>query len=93
MEPLFIQLQITEKNQRQQIEKSNQELLAEHQLSQSLNQQVAVLIDKLQNAQKDLLQAEDKIEAIRREKMFLVQEKAELDGAFKQLQLMTKKAG
>jgi len=25
--------------------------------------------------------------------MFLVQEKAELDGAFKQLQLMTKKAG
>jgi len=88
VEPLLIQSQMAEKNQQQQIEKSNQELLAERQLSQSLNQKVAVLTDKLQRAQEDLSQAENKISALRQEKMFLVQEKAELDGAFKQLQLM-----
>ena len=90
IEPLMIQLQLTEKNQQQQIEKIQQELLIERQSAQALNQQVAVLTDNLQRAQKDLSQAEDKIAILRQEKMFLVQEKAQLDGAFKQMQLMTK---
>jgi hypothetical protein len=90
IEPLMIQLQLTEKNQQQQIEKIQQELLIEHQSAQTLNQQAAVLANNLQRAQKDLSQAEDKIAILRQEKMFLVQEKAQLDGAFKQMQLMTK---
>lgn len=90
MEPVIIQLQLTEKNQQQQIEKTQQELSIERQSAQKLNQQVAVLADNLQRAKKDLSQAEDKIAILRQEKMFLVQEKAQLDGAFKQMQLMTK---
>lgn len=88
IEALVIQLQLTEKNQQQQIEKTQQELLIEHQSAQTFNQQVAVLTDNLQRAQKDLSQAEDKIAILRQEKMFLVQEKSELNGALKQLQLM-----
>lgn len=44
----------------------------------------------MRRAQKYLSQVEDKIAILRQEKIFLVQEKAQLDGAFKQLQLMTK---
>lgn len=91
IEPLVIQLQLTEKNQQQQIEKIQQELSVERQSAQTLNQQVAVLADNIQRAQKDLSQAEDKIAILRQEKMFLVQEKARLDGAFKQMQLMNAK--
>ena len=90
IEPVVIQLQLIEKNQQQQIEKIQQELLIERQSAQTFNQQVAVLTDNLQRIQKDLSQAEDKIAILRQEKMFLVQEKAQLDGAFKQMQLMTK---
>lgn len=93
MEPLLIQSQMAEKNQQQQLEKSHQEVLAERQSSQFLNQQVAVLEDKLERAQKDLSQADNKITTLRQEKMFLVQEKAQLDGALKQLQLMNSSSG
>jgi chromosome segregation ATPase len=84
---------MAEKNQQQQLEKSHQELSAERQSSQFLNQQVAVLEDKLERAQKDLSQADNKITTLRQEKMFLVQEKAQLDGALKQLQLMNSSSG
>jgi len=68
-----------------QLDKVEQVLLTERQLTQSLHQQVAVLREQAQHAQADLCQHEDKIEALRHEKMFLVQEKAQLEGAFKQL--------
>lgn len=38
------------------------------------------------SATNDLRQAEDKIEALRQEKLFLSQEKAQMEGALKQLQ-------
>lgn len=84
-ETLLIQLQGNEKMQQKQLEKSDRDLLAERQLSQSLNQQVAVLSEQLKRAQTDVTQAADKIEALRQEKLFLVQEKSQLDGAIKQL--------
>lgn len=88
LETLVIQLQLTEKNQQRQLEKNQQELLAEHNLSQSLNQQVALLTDKLQKAQEDLTKNKDKVSTLRQEKMFLVQEKSQLEGALKQLQII-----
>jgi chromosome segregation ATPase len=61
-------------------------LSKEQHLAQLLNQQVAVFTSKLQSAQEDLSLAEDKIATLRQEKMFLVQEKAQWEGAYKQLQ-------
>jgi predicted nucleic acid-binding Zn-ribbon protein len=51
-----------------------------------LQQKMAVITDQLQRAQNDLGQANDKIEALRQEKQFLVQEKSQIDGTLKQLQ-------
>jgi chromosome segregation ATPase len=82
----LIQLQAHELSWEKYREETNQALLTERQLTQSLSQQAAVLTDQLQRAQKDLQKAEDKIETLRHEKMFLVQEKGQLDGALKQLQ-------
>lgn len=50
-----------------------------------LEKQVLVFTEKTNALQKNLQAAEDKIEALRQEKLFLIQEKAELQGALKQL--------
>ena len=51
----------------------------------NLEKQVAVLTEKSKALEKDLQAAEDKVEALRQEKLFLTQEKAELQGALKHL--------
>ena len=50
-----------------------------------LEKQVLVFKEKTNVLQKSLQAAEDKIETLRQEKLFLIQEKAELQGALKQL--------
>ena len=50
-----------------------------------LEKQVLVFKEKTDVLQKSLQAAEDKIETLRQEKLFLIQEKAELQGALKQL--------
>ena len=81
----FIQLQALESSQKQQLEKIAPELLTSQHLHNQLNQQIAVLNNQLQRAKTDLVQAEDKIENLRHEKMFLVQEKSQLEGMLKNL--------
>jgi len=76
--------------QQKQIEKLETELLTTQQLSQSLNQQIAVYADQLKRAEMELTQAHDKIEALRHEKLFLTQEKGQADGALRQLQMNRK---
>lgn len=48
--------------------------------------QLALFMEKSKTLEKTLQEAEDKIEALRQEKLFLTQEKAELHGALKQLE-------
>jgi len=43
------------------------------------------LTEKINNIQSNLKKSEEKIETLRHEKMFLVQEKSELQGYFKKL--------
>lgn len=86
VERTLIQLQAHELSWEKYREETQQALFNERQLTQSLSQQVSVLTEQLQRAQKDLQKAEDKTETLRHEKMFLVQEKGQLDGALKQLQ-------
>lgn len=85
-ERALIQWEAQANYQQKQTEKNEQDLSAERQLTQSLYQQVTVLTEQLQRAKNDLRQAEDKVETLRQEKLFLSQEKAQLDGALKQLQ-------
>jgi chromosome segregation ATPase len=85
-ERTLAQLQAHELSYEKQREETCQALLTERQLTQSLHQQIAVFNEQLQRTQKDLHQAEDKVESLRHEKMFLVQEKGQLEGALKQLQ-------
>lgn len=47
--------------------------------------QLALLTEKARTLEKSLREAEDKIEALRQEKLFLAQEKAELQGILKQI--------
>lgn len=82
----LIQLQERQKAREKDLAEAKESFVKEQQLTQSLSQQVAVLSERSQRIQNDLDQAEDKINKLRDEKMFLVQEKAQLDGAFKQLQ-------
>ena len=82
-ERLYAELQIRHQYQQTQADKHEQALVNERNLTQSLQQQVAVLTEQVQRAQADLQQAQDKIEALREEKQFLVQEKASLEGALK----------
>lgn len=51
----------------------------------STEKQLALLTEKAKTLEKSLRDAEDKVETLRQEKLFLAQEKAELQGALKQL--------
>jgi chromosome segregation ATPase len=72
--------------QQKQIEKLNSELLVAQQLTQSFSHKIAVYIDQLQRAKTESEQANDKIETLRQEKLFLSQEKAHAEGILRQLQ-------
>jgi phage shock protein A len=48
--------------------------------------QVAILTNQSNRLENNLQQAEDKIEILRQEKLFLAQEKSELQGYLKQLE-------
>jgi phage shock protein A len=61
-------------------------LSAEQHSHNKLQQQMAVFAEQLQCARSNLRQAEDKIEALRQEKLFLSQEKAQMGGVLKHLQ-------
>lgn len=78
-----IQLQTNVDHQQKQLEKGEQNLVDEQHLTQSLQQEVTVLTEQLTRAHADLKQADNKIEILREEKLFLVQEKANLEGALK----------
>lgn len=55
-----------------------------------LEKQLALSTEQCQQLTKELQHAEDKVEALRHEKLFLVQEKSELAGSLKQLQQETR---
>lgn len=52
----------------------------------AMERELAILADQKCNMQKTLVQMEDKIETLRHEKIFLIQEKSELQGHLKQLE-------
>lgn len=54
--------------------------------AKELEKQVDILTEKHQQLVVALRQSEDKIETLRDEKLFLIQEKSELTGSLKQLQ-------
>lgn len=72
--------------QQKQTERTEQDLLAERHAHNHLQQKMAVITDQLQHAQNDLRQANDKIESLRQEKLFLAKEKDQMDGTLRQLQ-------
>lgn len=74
-------LQANEELSQKQFQKIEQELVNERDDTQSLRQQIAVLADQLQQAKATLHQTEDKIETLRHEKILLIQEKAQVEGA------------
>jgi len=86
MEQAFLQLKIQTGFEKQQAEKNERDLLVERDTRSRLQQQVSILTEQLQVAQKEIQNAEDKIERLRQEKLFIVQEKAQTEGALKLLQ-------
>lgn len=72
--------------QKQQTEKTVLELLDERQAHNQLQQKMAVTSEQYQQVCNKLREAEDKIETLRQEKLFLTQEKAQMEGALRQLQ-------
>lgn len=73
--------------QTNKMEKTAKELLDEQYAHNQLQQKMAVTSAQYQQALSKLQQAEDKIEALRQEKLFLVQEKSQMEGALQQLQI------
>jgi chromosome segregation ATPase len=71
--------------QQKVLDAQQQDLIQKNDQLQGLMQQRAILSDQIKRAQKALQQAEDKIEALRHEKLFLIQEKAELTGYIRTL--------
>lgn len=70
-----------------QIDKITAESLEIKALMQSQQEQIAVTDNQLKHAQINLQHAENKIEQLRNEKLFLAQEKSNFEGALKQLQI------
>lgn len=69
----------------QKIQRYESDLTAKNALIIDLEKQGALLTEKSKTIEKVLQEAEDKIEVLRQEKLFLVQEKAELQGALRQI--------
>lgn len=67
-----------------------QELIDNKNHMLTMEKEIAVMADQKSNMQKAVTQLEDKIETLRNEKMFLIQEKSELQGHLKQLERGTK---
>lgn len=67
-----------------------QELIDHKNHMLAMEKEIAIMADQKSNMQKTLTQLEDKIETLRHEKMFLIQEKSELQGHLKQLERGTK---
>lgn len=86
IERALTQLTVHADYQQKQAEKNERNLSAERHSHSQLQQRVTVFAEQLQRAQSDLRQAEDKVETLRQEKLFLSQEKAQIDGVLKQLQ-------
>jgi hypothetical protein len=86
IERAFMQLTAEADLQKKYAEKNECDLLAERNLHSQLQQRALILTEQLQRAQSDLQRAEDKIETLRQDKLFLAQEKAQIEGALKQLQ-------
>jgi chromosome segregation ATPase len=67
-----------------------QELIANKKHMLAMERELAILADQKSSMQKTLSQLEDKIETLRHEKIFLIQEKSELQGHLKLLERGTK---
>jgi chromosome segregation ATPase len=67
-----------------------QELIDNKNHMLAMEKEIAIMADQKSNMQKAVAQLEDKIETLRHEKMFLIQEKSELQGHLKQLERGTK---
>ena len=85
-ERAFMQITTEADLQKKQSEKNERDLLIERDLHSQLQQRVVIFTEQHQRAQSDLQRADDKIETLRQEKLFLAQEKAQIEGALKQLQ-------
>ncbi len=82
----FIQLTAETDLQKKQAEQNERDLLIERNLHSQLQQRVVIFTEQFQQAKNDLQRAEDKIETLRQDKLFLAQEKAQIEGVLKQLQ-------
>lgn len=67
-----------------------QALIANKKHMLAMERELAILADQKSTMQKTLTQLEDKIETLRHEKIFLIQEKSELQGHLKLLERGTK---
>lgn len=70
----------------QTIKIHEQELEKKLTLISDLEKQIAIQIDLTDRLQNSLNKAEDKVESLRQEKLFLIQEKSELQGYLKQME-------
>lgn len=76
--------------QQQQLQTANNDLTDKNRHIFECEKQMAILIDHNDRLKNQLSATEDKIELLRQEKLFLVQEKSELRGHLNQLE-QTKK--
>lgn len=70
---------------RKTIDASTQELANKNNKITEMEKQIATLIEQKNTLQKNFIQAEERMETLRHEKLFLAQEKSELQGYLKQL--------
>jgi chromosome segregation ATPase len=72
--------------QQKNLQSQDRDLAERTNMISQLEKQLAILSDQVNRLEKHRAQAEDKIEALRQEKLFLTQEKAELQGCLRQLE-------
>lgn len=74
--------------QQKNLQSHEQSLAEKTNVISQLEKQLAIVSDQVNRLEKIRVQAEDKIETLRQEKLFLAQEKAELQGGLKQLKMI-----
>jgi hypothetical protein len=85
-----VTLQEVEKAVLQQLLAANHDLVDKNRHILECEKQMAILADHNNRLENQLSAAEDKIELLRQEKLFLVQEKSELQGHLNQLEQIKK---
>lgn len=85
----FIILKEQANQNQRQLERYKNELSDKNNQLLAAEKQIAVLHDQCHRLQQNLSNSEDKIEALRHEKLFLIQEKVQIENHLKQLSQTT----